>query len=105
MTDVCRYARAFCRSISVPMNAAAIEFRKHAILGNRGQWHHRLRSLPAGAGGSPGTGVGVQLRVADLNYLDDLLYLSCPHSSFCFHVLRHSSNRQFKPLPPSPPDA
>lgn len=25
-----------CMSISVPMNAAAIEFRKHAILGNRG---------------------------------------------------------------------
>lgn len=105
MTDVCRYARALCVSISVPMNAAAIEFRKHVILGNRGQWRHGLRSLPAGAGVSPGTGVGVQLCVADLNYLDDLLDLSCPHSSFCFHVLHHSSNRQFKPLPPSPPDA
>lgn len=38
---------------SVPMNAAAIDFRKHAILGSRGQWGHRLRSLLAGAGGSP----------------------------------------------------
>ena len=43
----------------VPMNAAAIEFRKHAMLSSRGQWGHRLRSLLAGAGVTPGTGVGV----------------------------------------------
>lgn len=69
------------------MNAAAIGFRKHAIFGSRGQWGQTPRSLLAGAGGLPGTGVGVQLCVADPNYLDELLSLLILHSSFCSHIL------------------
>lgn len=81
--------------LSVPMNAAAIEFRKHAMLGSRGQWGQRLRALLAGAGVSPGTGVGVQLCVADPNYLDDLLYLAL---IFLLSHTTPSTNRQFEPF-------
>lgn len=90
--------------LSVPMNAAAIEFRKHAMLGSRGLWGQTLRSLVAGAGGFPGTGVGDSLvRVADPNYLDDLLNLSCIHiSALTYSRLLHPPNLTF---PPSSPDA
>lgn len=81
--------------LSVPMNGAAIEFRKHAMLGSRGQWGQRLRALLAGAGVSPGTGVGVQLCVADPNYLDDLLYLAL---IFLLSHTTPSTNCQFEPF-------
>lgn len=90
---LCYVIRALCVVyLSVPMNAAAIEFRKHAMLGSRGLWGQTLRSLVAGAGGFPGTGVGDSpVRVADPNYLDDLLYLSCIHiSALTYSRLLHS---------------
>lgn len=48
-----------------------------------------------GCGWCPGTGVGVHLCVADLNYLDDRPTRLISHSSFCPHAPAPSLNRQF----------
>lgn len=95
--------------LSLPIKAAAIEFRKHAILGSPGGGGKVVPRAQVPCCGLQAAGVNPRhrcrrslLRVADLNYLDDhcLYTLVFHHGLVLSHTTRRTSPQpSISPLP------